>query len=213
MLGIIYIVAQLAGGSICAFVAAFLLEDQSADDSFSCIVEPIKDDELSTKYWTAMWSELLGTFFYVTFFLMSSDKRTRFSNDKVINSFILAGAFVASRLISGGRMVTGLPQGTFKKSVSKGDPDEFEDLEFTIYRYSGPLLNSALALGQQVISLDFTYILQYVAMPMIASAAALFFHEFVFMKTQEILALSEIDDNSNMESISNVDINSNLDQD
>lgn len=98
------------------------------------------------------------------------------------------------------------------KSVSKGDPDEFEDLEFTIYRYSGPLLNSALALGQQVISLDFSYILQYVAMPMIGSAAALIFHEFVFMKTQEILNISEIDESSNIESISNMDINSNLDQ-
>lgn len=160
-----------------------------------------------------MVSEFMGTFYFVTIFLMCSDQRTRFSNDKVINSLILAGAFVSSRLISGGRMVTGLPNGFIKKSVSKGDPDEFEDVEITLYRYSGPLLNSALALGQQLISLDFSYILQYLAMPMVGSAAALFFHEFIFMKTQEILAFSEVDENSNIESISNMDINSNLDQD
>jgi len=159
LLGIIYIIAQFAGGLICAFGGAFLLEDQSSYDSFSCIVEPIKDVELSTKAFTAMSSECLGTFVYVTFFLMCSDKRTRFSNDKVINSFILAAAFVASRLISGGRMVTGLPQGTIKVSNLTGDPDELEDLEITKYLYSGPLLNTALAFGQQLISLDFTYIL------------------------------------------------------
>jgi hypothetical protein len=43
---------------------------------------------------------------------------------------------------------------------------------------------------------------------MIGSAAALIFHEFVFMKTQEILNLTEIDDSSNIETMSNLDINS-----
>ena len=55
-----------------------------------------------------MLSEAFGTFMYVVLFMICTDKKTQFSSDKVINCFIVAGAYVASRLFAGGRNVTGI---------------------------------------------------------------------------------------------------------
>ena len=38
--------------------------------------------------------------------MLATDKKTQFSEDKVINCFILAAAYVAARLLAGGQMVT-----------------------------------------------------------------------------------------------------------
>ena len=38
--------------------------------------------------------------------MMATDKKTQFSDDKVINCFIIAASYVAARLMCGGELVT-----------------------------------------------------------------------------------------------------------
>lgn len=57
-----------------------------------------------------------------------------------------------------------------------------------------------------MVSIDFTYILIYMLMPIVGAFTALFFHEFVFMKTMGILNLDDIDELSNIDSMSNFDM-------
>lgn len=51
-------------------------------------------------------SEAFGAFLYVFMFMMCTDKKTQFSKDKVINTFITASSYIAARLMSGGYLVT-----------------------------------------------------------------------------------------------------------
>ena len=51
-------------------------------------------------------SEVIGAFIFVFLFMISTDERTKFSQDKVINCFILASSYVAARLLAGGELVT-----------------------------------------------------------------------------------------------------------
>ena len=55
----------------------------------------------------------MGTFFFVTLFMICTDKNTKFSSDKVINCFIIASSYIASRLLSGGQLVTGINNSTY----------------------------------------------------------------------------------------------------
>jgi len=58
------------------------------------------------KSFSAIISELVGTFMFVFLFMLCTDKKTQFSEDKVINCFIMASSYVAARLMSGGTLVT-----------------------------------------------------------------------------------------------------------
>ena len=51
---------------------------------------------------------------------------------------------------------------------------------------TGSLLNPAIAFGTQLISLDFSYAIQYILMPLIGGIIGFLSHEFIFMKTQEV---------------------------
>lgn len=122
--------------------------------------------------------------------MICTDKKTQFSQDKVINCFIVAGAYVSSRLFAGGRMVTKiyvpLPGDA---SFDPTDPQiaDYKDL-------TGPLLNPGLAFGQELLSLDFAYIYIYMLMPFVGTVIALIFYEFVFVKTQDYLGGEEDED-------------------
>ncbi len=59
-----------------------------------------------------MISELVGTFMFVFLFMLSTDKKTQFSDDKVINCFIISASYIAARLMAGGEMATVLYIGT-----------------------------------------------------------------------------------------------------
>jgi len=54
----------------------------------------------------AFISEAMGAFVFIFLFMMATDKKTQFSNDKVINCFILASSYIAARLLCGGELVT-----------------------------------------------------------------------------------------------------------
>ena len=51
---------------------------------------------------------------------------------------------------------------------------------------SGQVLNPAIAFGTMLISLDFKFFLQYIVMPLVGGIIGFLFHEFIFMKTQEV---------------------------
>jgi glycerol uptake facilitator-like aquaporin len=126
---------------------------------------------------SAIISEMAGTGYFVFLIMICTDKKTQFSQDKVINCFIMASSYVASRLVSGGKMVTVLYKG------GKNSMDAKTRL-FEAPVGVGPLLNPALAFGQMLWSgFDFTYVIQYFIMPFVGSALALVFYEFVFIKT------------------------------
>lgn len=54
-------------------------------------------------------SEMFGTAFFIINFMIHTDPKTRFSDDKSINSMIIAASYVAARHISGGGFLTGIP--------------------------------------------------------------------------------------------------------
>jgi len=72
--------------------------------------------------------------------MLCTDKKTQFSEDKVVNCFIMSSAYVAARLMAGGTLVTTLYP-----------IDELKVNDYIISRgqgtYLGPLLNPALAFG------------------------------------------------------------------
>ena len=53
---------------------------------------------------------MMGTAIFVANYMIHTDKSTRFSNDKSINSLIIASAYISARLMSGGYFLTGIPQ-------------------------------------------------------------------------------------------------------
>ena len=57
---------------------------------------------------TALVSEIIGSFMFVLFYIISTDSKTRYSDDKAINGLIIASSYIAARLISGGEQITGL---------------------------------------------------------------------------------------------------------
>ena len=87
--------------------------------------------------------------------MLSTDTKTQFSKDKVINCFIIASSYCAARLMSGGTLVTGLNISSYELDPTTKEPLGCDDKYIThiYYRLNGPLLNPALAFGQMLISL------------------------------------------------------------
>lgn len=83
-------------------------------------------------------------------------------------------------------MVTALPNGREEIRI-----DENTIIDRITYKYTGPLLNPAIALGMQIMAADFNYTLQYFFCPLAGGLLGFLFHEFIFSKTMDIL-----DDNS-----------------
>lgn len=78
---------------------------------------------------------MTGTFIFVFLFMLSTDKKTQFSKDKVINCFIIASAYVASRLMAGGTLITGMNISHYKEYTSDGDGHSKGDVEGCDMKY------------------------------------------------------------------------------
>jgi len=100
----------------------------------------------------------MGTFIYVLFFMICTDKNYQYSNDKVLNCLVSASSYVTAKIIAGGPVVT---------------------------MGYGPLFNPAIAFGYALFAWNFDYP-QYIFMPFVGSIVAVLFYEFVFVKTQMI---------------------------
>jgi hypothetical protein len=74
--------------------------------------------------------------------MICTDKKTQFSQDRVINCFIIAASYVSSRLIAGGSLVTNI------RDMAYFDLTLLPlEREMKYHSGNGPLLNPALALG------------------------------------------------------------------
>lgn len=111
-------------------------------------VSPIETLDGDEKYFSVMISEFIGTYVFIFMFMLSTDSKTQFSSDKVINCFIIASAYVGARLMAGGQLVTGLNRSIYPQDSDTGEID-CENGKPDVYRFkqTGPLLNPALALG------------------------------------------------------------------
>jgi glycerol uptake facilitator-like aquaporin len=90
---------------LAALLSIFILE---TNDCHHVAVSPVVDRDGSTKFLAALISEAVGTFIFVFLFMLSTDSKTQFSTDKVINCFIIASSYCAARLMAGGTLVTGI---------------------------------------------------------------------------------------------------------
>lgn len=114
-------------------------------------VSPIVDRDGENKNFAALISEIVGTFFFVFLFALATDPKTQFSKDKVINCFIIASSYCASRLMAGGTLVTGLNLSAYETHEVDGATEviscDSKNITHFYYRLTGPLLNPALAFG------------------------------------------------------------------
>ena len=114
----------------------------------------------------AMLAEALGSFFVAFFFLTQTEEKTLFSKEKAINCFIIASSYIGARGMLNGRTVT----------------------------QSGAVLNPAIAIGTSFTMMFenggsyFRYVWIYALLPLAGAILAVIFHEFVFKKTQEVMA-------------------------
>ena len=95
---------------------------------------------------------------FVLFFMISTDRKTQYSTDKVCNCLVIAGTYIASRTLGGGNLVT----------------------------HEGPLLNPAIALGYCIFGGNFDHP-QYMILPLLGGLLALIFYELIFVKTLDYL--------------------------
>ena len=65
-------------------------------------------ENASPKYddFKSLLSEATGAFIFIFLFMLCTDKKTQYSEDKVINCFIMAASYCAARLMGGGGLVT-----------------------------------------------------------------------------------------------------------
>jgi len=225
IIGIAYMCAQIAGGVLGSFTASIMITDPLC---YEGIAQPIvtgyrnftsmtftnaseanqtmrwtgyaANDTVAQKWISAVISEMMGTFFFVTLFMISTDKATKFSSDKVINCFIIASSYIASRLLSGGQLVTGINNSTYytpkhydyyipdisaSETVSAGTFCNKSSKGLFSYHFinTGPLLNPGIALGQMIAAFNFTYIYAYVGPPIAGAIIAGIFYEYVFVKS------------------------------
>jgi len=167
-----YMVAQTLGG----FVGALLLNFYT----FELPVLSYNGDF----FMRALCQELLCTFIYVFFFMTCTDEKLLFSNEKAINCFILASAYVGARCMFYGE--------AYRATINWG-----------------AVMNPAMAMGIQMSTLlsdgfeawDSIYL--YPTVPFGAAFLSVLFYELVYKKTQQFLANEDdVSDNSGHEDIS-----------
>ena len=64
------------------------------------------ENKCSTKNFAAMISECSGAFVFIFLFMICTDKKTQYSDDKVINCFIMSASYTAARLMGGGGLIS-----------------------------------------------------------------------------------------------------------
>ena len=101
--GIFYMIAQLLGGLIAALISKFLLKG----DGFILAATPMVDED-GFRITASMISEFVGSFVFIFLFMLCTDKKTQYSEDKVINCFIMSSAYISARLMAGGAFITHL---------------------------------------------------------------------------------------------------------
>ena len=162
-----YIVGQILGGILVGFICLSITKDNW--ELRAREYPEIANQVITRKGFSTYVSEVLGAFIYVLFFLISTDKKTRYSKDKTINCLVIAGSYVAAQGIAGGQ------------TVSK----------------NAPLFNPTVALGAIIWSpySGSWGLWQYIVMPLVGTILAIVFYELIFVKTIDFLEDDEDEEN------------------
>ena len=147
--GLLYMAAQFLG-AIVGTLSVQLLWRRKLDEIYK-----------KPRYgsFNSIISEIIGTFIYVLFFLVSTNKSTQYSKEKAMNCLVIASSYVGAMMIAGGGMVT----------------------------LGGPILNPFICLGLCLWSGQWGY-WQYMVCPWAGAIIGLIFYELVFVRTLEYLA-------------------------
>ena len=173
-LALAYMMAQTLG----AYIGALIL------DFYTFELPPL--DFKDSFIMRSVTQELSVSFVYVFFFMTSTDEKLLFSNEKAINCFILASAYVGARCM-------------FAGNTDAAVTDSGATLVY------GAVANPAVALGIQFATLinegfsAWKAIYIYPLMPFAGSFLAAFFYELVYKKTQAFLANANDDDSASDE--------------
>lgn len=68
----------------------------------------------------AMISEATGAFIFIFLFMLCTDKKTQYTEDKVINCFIMSASYCAARLMGAGGLITVLNE-SYQAVEKQGD--------------------------------------------------------------------------------------------
>ena len=98
LLGIIYFIAQFLGGLIAGVACLLLL---AGTDITEIEMQPnwwvdVDDGSITHKWLQSFLSEALGSFIYVLFFMICTDKKYQYSNDKVLNTLVSASSYITA---------------------------------------------------------------------------------------------------------------------
>ena len=104
-----------------------------------------------------MVSELIGTFFFVSLYMINVDPMQQFTKDKVKICMGIAASYCGAKLLAGGTLTTGIKEPDYyypncsldgkDTSLPKCDIPTVNSHVTGNYKNTGPLLNTSLAFG------------------------------------------------------------------
>ena len=106
MKGILYIVSQIVGGLIGALLVTTLLKgdgDAVYKRPAYKLLDPA-EGEVGGFY--CALGEVMGTFLFCLFYMISTDKETRYSTDNVLNCLVISASYLAAKQFAGGVILT-----------------------------------------------------------------------------------------------------------
>lgn len=151
--GLLYMFSQFLGSVLGTFLATYLLSPNTNHIQKTPYGAPE-----SPHTFQSIISEIIGTFVFCLFFMISTDKKTQYSDQKALNCLVIASSYVGSTMLAGGACVT----------------------------LKEPILNPFIAFGLCLWSGVWTYP-QYIFAPLGGAILSLVFYEMVFVKTLEYL--------------------------
>lgn len=95
--GLLYMGAQFLGAILGTFIAKDLLSG-----SGEIVVKTPYGAPTEPHTIASMVSEIFGTAIFALFFMISTDKRTQYSEEKAMNCLVIASSYVGATMLAGG---------------------------------------------------------------------------------------------------------------
>lgn len=180
-LAVCYILAQVIGAALAGFTCIWMLVGGVPPalpwtPTKICVlgldgVEHCVEGEGDNDTFRVIWSELLGSFLYVFFYLSQTEKKTVVSNIETIHCLVLAASYITARTCVNGSFANLCNYGAILNPA------------FAIGIFFSSWFNSIYDFGD-----SWKYLWLYPVFPLIGAVGAIFFFEFVYKKTTEMVA-------------------------